>query len=669
MLESVNRRLVGVAKMFFDLGVLSLTYVLAFLIRFEGIPPLENFDQMLVSLPVVVGLQYLCLVAYGVQRFSWRFVSLPEAQRIILALSLASTIMITCRLIFGYTPDLVPGSVWLRVSLGVLLIDLIASVLGLLGMRVCLRRWIEQAEWRTGGDIKRKWVSTILIGADRAGARVAKEITAHPQCGIRAVGFLDEDPNKVGLVIHGVTVLGQVDKLKDVVKQYGARQALITTTETSGAAIRHIVDLCEHCGIAAKVIPEFADIVGGKINFSRIRDVAIEDILRREPVRLDRDAIASVVRGRKVLITGAGGSIGSELCREVCRFGPDVLLLVEQAENNLFNIHRELTQLHPKVAIIPYVADICDDKRVRQIFAAHRPEVVFHAAAHKHVPLMELNPGEAIKNNVWGTRDLADLAHAYGVAEFVMISTDKAVKPSSVMGVSKRVAELYIQAISQRSNTRFKAVRFGNVLGSAGSVIPIFKEQIARGGPITVTHPEMRRYFMTIPEACQLVLQAASMGRGGEIFILDMGEPVRIVDLARDLIRLSGLTPDKDIEIRYTGIRPGEKLFEELCLEEERAVKTAHPRILIGRLKAYDWEEINAQIEELGELAGSSDVSRMHAKFKEIVTEYCYSNPHGVPETERSPNEFPSGDRGHHVAGSSKAAPFSAPFTVAREPG
>jgi FlaA1/EpsC-like NDP-sugar epimerase len=335
------------------------------------------------------------------------------------------------------------------------------------------------------------------------------------------------------------------------------------------------------------------------------------------------------VSGHTVLVTGAGGSIGSELCREIARFDPARLLLLERAENNLFHIHRRLAEEFPMIELVPCIADVCDSARVEQVLSRCRPAVVFHAAAHKHVPLMEYNPGEAIKNNVVGTRGLADLAHAHGVGEFVLISTDKAVNPTSVMGAAKRVAEQYVQALSQRSRTKFVAVRFGNVLGSAGSVVPIFQEQIRRGEPVTVTHPEMKRYFMTIPEACQLVLEAAALGQGGEIFILDMGEPVKIVDLAHDLIRLSGFTPCQDIEVRFTGLRPGEKLFEELSLKEESAGHTRHPQIFIGRVRPQDWEEVGRQIEELAALADCPDHGAIRAKFKEIVPEYNFSSPAG----------------------------------------
>jgi FlaA1/EpsC-like NDP-sugar epimerase len=335
------------------------------------------------------------------------------------------------------------------------------------------------------------------------------------------------------------------------------------------------------------------------------------------------------VAGQTVLVTGAGGSIGSELCRILAGLKPARLVLVEMAENSLFHIHGSLVEAFPagsgdprRTEIVPCIADIGDESRMDAIFAAYRPSLVFHAAAHKHVPMMEWNPGEAVKNNVLGTRTIASIASAWNVERFVMISTDKAVNPTSVMGVSKRIAELFIGALGQQSRTRFMTVRFGNVLGSAGSVIPIFKRQIAQGGPVTVTHPEMKRYFMTIPEACQLVIQAAAMGQGGELFILDMGEPVKIVDLARDLIRLSGLEPDEDIELRFTGLRPGEKLFEELSLGEEDALKTSHPRIFIGRVKAASLDWINGMIDDLGVLAMGSDVGPVFGKLRAIVPEY-----------------------------------------------
>jgi FlaA1/EpsC-like NDP-sugar epimerase len=377
------------------------------------------------------------------------------------------------------------------------------------------------------------------------------------------------------------------------------------------------------------------------------RDVAMEDILRREPVRLDNDAIADILAKRTAAVTGAGGSIGSDLCRQICQFGPSTLLLLEQAENSLFNIHRQLASEFPGIRLVPCIADICDAARIRRLFKEWRPNLVLHTAAHKHVPLMELNPGEAIKNNVFGTKTLADLADACGIEKFVMISTDKAVKPTSVMGASKRIAEIYVQSLARWSRTRFIVVRFGNVLGSVGSVIPIFKEQIARGGPVTVTHPDMERYFMTIAEACQLVLQAASMGRGGEIFMLDMGEPVKIVDLARDLIRLSGYGP-QEIGITYVGVRPGEKLTEELSLPEESAGQTEHPKVFVGRPGNYDHKGISRQLAELRQLVDCTDIDQIRRHLRAIVPEYHAGD---APQAWAAPGRSNGALRSHGPAG------------------
>jgi FlaA1/EpsC-like NDP-sugar epimerase len=363
-------------------------------------------------------------------------------------------------------------------------------------------------------------------------------------------------------------------------------------------------------------------------------EVLVEDLLQRAPLQMDRETAGTVVRERCIAVTGAGGSIGSELCREICRLKPARLLLIEKCENNLFLLHREITERHGGVDVSPLIADISDWDRMRRVFDRYRPDVVFHAAAHKHVPMMEWNPGEAVKNNVWGTKIVADLAHSYRAAEFILISSDKAINPSSIMGASKRVAELYIRAMAQRSSTSFMIVRFGNVLGSTGSVIPIFKEQIARGGPVTVTHPDMTRFFMTISEACQLLLQAASMRVQGATFVLDMGKPVRIVDLAKELIRLSGL-PEGSIPLSFTGLRPGEKLVEELTLPEERIEKTVHPRILVARGRGTPWSQIRRQVKELRSLADYADEGNIRAKIREIVPEYAGDAPGSVLSLEK----------------------------------
>jgi FlaA1/EpsC-like NDP-sugar epimerase len=386
----------------------------------------------------------------------------------------------------------------------------------------------------------------------------------------------------------------------------------------------------ESCGnenIALKVIPAYDDLLATTYS-PQIRDVDINDLLRREPVQLNNDAISTLIAGRTVMVTGAGGSIGSEICRQALKFRPKTLLLVEQAENSLFMVEQEFRALRTEAHVVPCIADITDAARMGQIFRQHHPSIVFHAAAHKHVPMMEFNPGEAIKNNVLGTRQLAELADANGVQEFVMISTDKAVNPTSIMGVSKQLAERFVHAFSEVAGTKFVVVRFGNVLASNGSVVPIFQDQIRRGGPITVTHPEIQRFFMTIPEASQLVLQAAAMGNGGEIFVLDMGEPVRIVDLARDLVRLSGLKPD-DIDIVFTGLRPGEKLYEELYFEDEHMQTTPHPKLFVAYHRPYSLADVQRAIGEVSALV-NDDADSLRLKIKELVAEYAEPGPPSV---------------------------------------
>ncbi len=627
----LRHRLIRTGKALLDGSVLAASFVLACVIRFEGAVPDYIVQGLLFTLPFAVGVQLVCLSAFGLRRRTWRHVSLSDALRVVAALALAGIILGAWRALGGFYdwgPPLEDDKI---IPWGVTAFDLLLGCVVLIGLRVIGRLLHERRERRPPRSER---TPTLLIGAGRAGAMVAREVASCPEVGIAPVGFLDDNTDLLGLYVGGVPVLGTPAQVGELAARHGAKQALITIAHGSAPALRRISRLCQESGLPVQIIPSLHEIVGGTINLSRIRDVAIEDLLRREPVRLDGNDIRAALRGRRVLVTGAGGSIGSELCRKVCGFGAASLVLVEQAENSLFQIHRELVRGARGVQVVPCIADICDQTRMRQLFSSLLPEVVFHAAAHKHVPLMESNASEAIKNNVLGTAGLARLAHAHGVGQFVLISTDKAVKPASVMGASKRIAELFVQAFAGHSRTRFITVRFGNVLGSNGSVVPLFQEQIARGGPVTVTHPEMRRYFMTIPEACQLVLQAAVMGRGGEIFILDMGEPVKIVDLARDLICLSGLIPDEDVQIRFTGLRPGEKLYEELFSKDEAVQKTAHPRIFVGRQPPPDWPLISRQVEELGELAVLGKVDLLHDKLKDILPDYQPQLP--PPDADRS---------------------------------
>jgi FlaA1/EpsC-like NDP-sugar epimerase len=440
------------------------------------------------------------------------------------------------------------------------------------------------------------------------------------------VGLIDDDSVKQGTHIHGIPILGTVEQLPGICEERKIEEIAIAMPSASPKQLRRVIQVCEGTKIRFRTVPSITDIASGKLRVSQIRDVDINDLLGREAVKLDTDLIENFAKGKIILVTGAGGSIGSEMCRQLCNFNPKLLLLVEQAENPLFYIERELRKQFVDVTIKAIICDITDKTRVDEIFREYKPQVVIHAAAHKHVPLMELNAGEAIKNNISGTQIVADAADNYGTANFVMISTDKAVNPTSVMGSSKRIAEMYIQDLSRTSETHFVTVRFGNVLGSEGSVVPIFKKQIAEGGPVTVTHPEMKRYFMTVPEASQLVLQAATMGKGGEIFVLDMGEPVKIVDLARELITLSGFRPGEDIEVTFTGPRSGEKLFEELSIEGEDMQRTRHSKISIWKNIPMERDTLRAGISELVTIAQTQIYSEIAQKIKELVPEYTGGN-------------------------------------------
>jgi FlaA1/EpsC-like NDP-sugar epimerase len=611
-----------------DAVVLSAALWLAFQLRFDWRVPPDMFRRFLLTWPYVVTLQYVLLALLGIPRFSWRYIGLREATRIFGATAIGSVVLGAVRVLANLLPlDGIGRHLYL--PFGVIAIDLALALIATVGVRVVRRITAENAEVRRfQAQHDTAIVPTLLVGAGSGGVMVAKEIAGRPQLGILPIGFVDDNPLKLGSVIHGLRVLGTTRDIPRIARQYGARQAIITIANAPGSTVRAISTVCQDAGLKIKVIPGLYQLVGGEVNLTRMRDVAIEDLLRREPVVLDDEAISGDLRGRTVLVSGAGGSIGSEICRQVCRFGPRMVVLLERSENALFDVHRELTETFPEIAILPRLADICDGPRVADLFARHRPEVVFHAAAHKHVPMMEWNPAEALKNNVFGTQTLADCAREHGVGVFVMISTDKAVNPASVMGATKRVAELYVQALAETGRTRFVTVRFGNVLGSNGSVVPIFREQIARGGPVTVTHPDMSRYFMTIPEACRLVLQAAAMGKGGEIFILDMGEPIRIVDLARDLIQLSGFRPD-EIQIVFTGVRPGEKLHEELCISEENVEKTGHAKIYIGKTRAGSLDQIRKGLSGLASLAEEPTRSPddVRALLRTLVREYETSIP------------------------------------------
>jgi len=619
----MSRRIVALRtlQVVLDLMVLMAALALGFFARFEGAVPAQMLKRLVVQGPYVVALQYGLLVAFDVPRSSWRYVGLREAVRISQALATACCVLAGVRVVAAAFFRVDGYAQFAMLPFGVIAIDGTIALLFVGGIRVLRRISTERAEIRKLRQHIHTQTPTLLVGAGRGGVMVAKEIAGRPELGILPVGFIDDAPDKHGTAVHGIRVLGATNDLERIARALGVKQAIITVANAPGSVVRSISDACQRVGLQVKVIPGLFQLVGGDVNLTRIRDVAIEDLLRRDAVVLDDDALLASLQDRVVAVTGAGGSIGSEICRQICRFHPRLVLLIERTENALFEVHRDLSDNFPLIKVQPCLADVCDVGRIDELFRLHAPAIVFHAAAHKHVPMMEWNPREAIKNNALGTRLIADLAHEHRVEAFVMISTDKAINPTSVMGATKRVAELYVQALGKTSQTRFVTVRFGNVLGSNGSVVPIFKEQIARGGPVTVTHPDMTRYFMTIPEACQLVLQASVMGCGGEIFILDMGEPVKIVDLARDLIQLSGFG-ENEIEIRFSGMRPGEKLYEELSTLLENAEKTRHPKILIGTTQAEPLAQMEHALDDLQVTARTGHDQDLRSALKRIVPEF-----------------------------------------------
>jgi FlaA1/EpsC-like NDP-sugar epimerase len=597
--------------------VLVVAFWIAYELRFEFRLSEQETQSRLWQTPLVVLIQFAALFIAGVYAFIWRYIGMAEITAFIKAAFWSGLVLLTLRL--GLTAEF---HVW-RVPISIIVMTTVFGVGGVLCLRVLRRGIYERFEKKAqaNGSNGRRRKPVLLVGAGRAGMLAAREIQNRGDLGLEIRGFVDDDAEKLGSVIQGVKVLGVSRDLPRLVPDLGVDHVIITIAQASRLTIRRIIEICEQIPIKARIIPGYYEIVGGQVELTRIRDVEIVDLLGREPVHLDQEILAEFLKGKTVMVTGAGGSIGAELARQVAHFEAGTLLLVERAEFALFDIDRELRQRWPQLSLVPLVADICDQPRMQSIFADHRPSVVVHAAAHKHVPMMEINPTEAVKNNILATRLLGELAGAHEVDAFIQISTDKAVRPSSVMGASKRIAELAVQALDPRFATRFVSVRFGNVLGSAGSVVPIFREQILNGGPVTVTHPDMVRYFMTISEAAQLVLQAGAMGAGGEIFILDMGEPVRILDMAKDMISLFGLKPYEDIDIVFSGMRPGEKLFEELQIDGERISKTKHPKIFIGRINTSPEAEVDEALARLRELSAPSQEKKLRAYLNQLLPE------------------------------------------------
>ncbi|MCK4620882.1 MAG: polysaccharide biosynthesis protein [Desulfuromonadales bacterium] len=586
--------------------------LLAYAIRFDFSIPSSYWSRIAVLIPAVLVIKLAIFWQFGCFKGWWRYVSMPDLMQIVKATFLGSTLFVVYAVLV-YRLDQIPRSV--------LILDGIFCFLAVGGIRFATRAFREHyLPLRKGTELRQ--ARMLIVGAGDAGQLIAREIRSNPQLDLEVIGFIDDDPVKRKGTFQGLSVLGSQTELNSIVNERGVDEIIIAISSASGKQIRKIVGRCRECNVRFRILPGVGDLIDGRVSIQQVRDVDLNDLLGREPIFLDEVQINHYLQGKRVLVTGAGGSIGSEICRQVAKFNPKKIILFENAETPLFLIEQELTQKFPQLLIVPIIGDVRNRSRVNVIFDEQMPQVVFHAAAYKHVPMMEMNPAEAVNNNVQGTCLLADAADHVGVEKFVMISTDKAVRPTNIMGTTKRVAELYVQSLNKKSKTSFVTTRFGNVLGSNGSVIPTFKEQIAKGGPVTVTDPEVTRFFMTIPEATQLVLQAGSMGQGGEIYLFDMGNAVKIQFLAEELIRLSGLQPHEDIEIIYTGLRPGEKLYEELLLDDEGVLPTPHNKICIAQSVVPAHAELVAKIEVLIADAKALNLPGLKKNLQRLVPEY-----------------------------------------------
>ncbi|MEX1314094.1 MAG: nucleoside-diphosphate sugar epimerase/dehydratase [Desulfotignum sp.] len=610
-----------------DAALLCGAFYLSQLIRFDFNPPDWAMMRFRQFLPVVLGGKLLCFYFLGLYRGMWRYTSIADLINIIKASTVASLGIIVF-VLYKTGFDLVSRSVFL--------IDWGLTIMLIIGVRVFIRLCFENFNkqfrfsdlWNIVpmmlGKNYQKGRAMLIIGAGDCGEKICRQFRENPSVQSHVVGFLDDDIAKTGRRIHGVPVLGTIDAIETVAPGLGIEDVIIAIPSAGSGRMRQIVDLCKKADVNFKIIPDMGELIDGRIDINAIRNVEYRDLLGREPVRLDKEKIGRYLTERTVLVTGAGGSIGTGICRQICRFFPKRILLLERAESPLYDIDLELRKNFVRAEVVPLLADIQDKEDLARIFTRFQPEIVFHAAAYKHVPMLEKHPWKAVHNNIFGTQNLVEAARNSGCERFVFVSTDKAVNPTNVMGTSKRICELLVQKenAADPSGTRFITVRFGNVIGSVGSVIPLFKKQIQEGGPVTVTHRDMIRYFMLIPEACQLILQAGAMGKGGEIFILEMGEPVRIDDMARDLIRFSGFEPEVDIKIVYTGLRPGEKLYEELMTDQEGVVPTKHKKIRVLNSHTGDVSLLVSRLLELKMAAEQRDAEQIRHILHRIVPEY-----------------------------------------------
>ena len=592
-----------------QLGLIALANMAAFTLRFEGDIPSDHARLFLQGLPIVLMIYAAGLVAFGIQRGLWRYVGLHDLGRILWASVVSSAVF------YGVVHGLLG---WVAYPRSVIILTGVLSGLFLAGIRLVVR-WFREWLHVLSPTARR----VLVVGAGNAGELLIRDMLSDVSSHYRPVGLVDDDPIKRKMKIHGIPVVGTIADITGLARGLVAHEIIVAIPSASTALKQRILAASEGCKVAIKTLPSVKQLLENPEALRQVRPMSLEDLLQREPIQMDRQELFPLLEGKRVLVTGAGGSIGSELCRQIVRYHPATLILFERYENGLFALDLELRAQYPKITIIPAIGDVTVLERVTEVLQQTDPELVFHAAAHKHVPLMELNPKEAVRNNVLGTKTVAEASLASGVDRFVLISTDKAVNPTSVMGATKRVAEDLLQSLSYRGRTKFTVVRFGNVLGSNGSVVPLFAEQIRKGGPVTVTHPEIKRFFMTIPEAVQLVLQASLLGQGGEVFVLDMGEQVKVVDLARNMIVLSGLVPDQDIQIVYSGLRPGEKLYEELFEETEQVEPTLHAKIRRAiSASAIQSDRLDRAIANLEAAVSHGDDDELIRRLNEAVPTY-----------------------------------------------
>jgi FlaA1/EpsC-like NDP-sugar epimerase len=611
-----------------DVFLVSASLFIAHMVRFDFHVPEPSRTLLFQILPMVIVTKLICFYFFSLYRGMWRYTSISDMFNIIKASGIGSLIVIAFILFSARFEGF---------SRSVFIIDLFFTIFFISAFRLSIRFYYERVHLDSPKKIfpwlawlkKRKTRESknlIIIGAGDYGEKICREIRNNPSLKYNVAGFLDDDPAKIGMTIHGIPVIGKTDDMLAIIRKTRAEEALIALSSANAAHIRKTVKLCKESGIEFKTVPGYGELINGRVTVDAIREVEYRDLLGRDIIEMETDKIGAYLKNKTILVTGAGGSIGSELCRQICRFKPARIILYEIGETPLYEIEMELTHFlgHNDIQVITELGDVRDPDHLDRVFSQMRPRAVFHAAAYKHVPMLERHPFKAVENNIMGTKNVSEAAARHKTERFVLVSTDKAVRPANIMGASKRIAEMYVESLGSQDDmkTQFITVRFGNVAGSVGSVIPFFKKQIKKGGPVTVTHPDVTRFFMTIPEAAQLILQAGAMGRGGEIFLLEMGRPIKIADMARDLISLSGFDPDVDVKIEYTGLRPGEKLYEELITDGEGVLPTYHDKIMVLKGQAPDMREIAGHILELSALAKNHDADEIRRKLREMVPEY-----------------------------------------------